>query len=81
MDFTLENSVANFLKLSGDNFRFQIKKKKKRNSCSLVCIYSKSPQNLYTQKINRKTLKNNHQSLPKVHMEKQIFDYFTVGLY
>lgn len=78
MDFTLENSVANFLKLSGNDFRFQIKKKRKRNSCSLVCIYSKS---LYTQKINRKTLKNNHQSLPKVHVEKQIFDYFTVGLY
>lgn len=37
MDFTLENSVANFLKLSGDDFRFQIKKEKKK--FMLTCLY------------------------------------------
>lgn len=51
MDFTLENSVANFLKLSGDNFRFQIKKKKKEIHVHLfvftvnlpkICIHRKS---------------------------------------
>lgn len=38
MDFTLENSVANFLKLSGDNFRFQIKKKKEKKFM-FTCLY------------------------------------------
>lgn len=53
MDFTLENSVANFLKLSGDNFHFQIKKKKKEIHVHLfvftvnlpkICIHRKSTE-------------------------------------
>lgn len=52
MDFTLENSVANFLKLSGDNFRFQIKKKEKKEIHVHLFVFTVNLPKIY---IHRKS--------------------------